>query len=152
MGWALSCLKSGRNPVRDSPCPEGFGLFSPSASCVLGDTAGTCLRSHSWFCGRGGRTSTEGQQSCQELGDGAANKASYSSCPQHCTGRAMAQSSAWQHLVSSLFFLHGWKRPSERGSLVTSRAVCMKPGFPGHVLLFHLQPSPRQNLGTKHIF
>lgn len=35
-------------------CPEGFSLFSPSASCVLGDTAGTCLRSRSWLCGRGG--------------------------------------------------------------------------------------------------
>lgn len=28
----------------------------------------------------------------------------------------------------------------------------MKPGFPGHILSLHLQPSLRQSLGTKHIF
>lgn len=53
------------------PVPGGFGLFFPCASCSLGDTAGTCLRSRSWFCGGEDElaqraSSPAGRQSCKQ--------------------------------------------------------------------------------------
>lgn len=82
----------------------------------------------------------------QQQGFGAANKAAHSSCPQPLPSRSEASGSVWEHLLSSLVVLHGWQRLRECGS---DKQGCLKPG---NILSLHLQPSLRQNSGTKHIF
>lgn len=92
-----------------------------------------------------------GQWFCQGLGDRAVNKASLFLLPPalRWQGYDLKQCPGALCLLPICF---AWLEKAQRTCQLGDKQGCLELGFPGHVLLFHLQPSPRRNLGTKRVF